>query len=32
MKLHNEHFDKLAYKLPKEMLEIKAELEKRLAV
>ncbi|QNN57282.1 phosphoenolpyruvate carboxykinase (GTP) [Diaphorobacter ruginosibacter] len=30
MKLHTEHFDKLAYKLPKEMLEIKQALEKRL--
>ncbi|WP_027014376.1 phosphoenolpyruvate carboxykinase (GTP) [Comamonas composti] len=31
MKLHSEHFDKLAYKLPQEMLATKAELEKRLA-
>jgi phosphoenolpyruvate carboxykinase (GTP) len=31
MKLHGEHFDKLAYNLPKAMLDTKAELEKRLS-
>ena len=31
MKLHGEHFDKLAYNLPKALLDTKAELEKRLA-
>jgi phosphoenolpyruvate carboxykinase (GTP) len=30
MKLHGEHFDKLAYNLPKELLAAKAELEERL--
>lgn len=31
MQLHTEHFDKLAHKLPQELLVTKAELEKRLA-
>jgi phosphoenolpyruvate carboxykinase (GTP) len=31
MQLHGEHFDKLAYNLPKSMLDTKAELEKRLS-
>jgi phosphoenolpyruvate carboxykinase (GTP) len=31
MQLHAEHFDKLAHKLPQELLVTKAELEKRLA-
>ncbi|WP_278535276.1 phosphoenolpyruvate carboxykinase (GTP) [Delftia acidovorans] len=30
MQLHTEHFDKLAHKLPQELLVTKAELEKRL--
>ena len=30
MKLHGEHFDKLAYNLPKAMLDTKAKLEERL--
>ena len=30
MQLHTEHFDKLAHKLPQELLLTKAELEKRL--
>jgi phosphoenolpyruvate carboxykinase (GTP) len=31
LKLHAAHFEQLAYHLPKELLETKAELEKRLA-
>lgn len=31
IQLHTEHFDKLAHKLPQELLVTKAELEKRLA-
>ena len=31
MKLHGEHFDKLAYNMPKELLAAKAELEERLS-
>ena len=31
MKLHGEHFDKLAYNLPKAMLDTKAKLEERLS-
>ena len=31
LKLHTEHFDKLAYHLPQELLATKAALEKRLA-
>ncbi|BCN36793.1 phosphoenolpyruvate carboxykinase [GTP] [Alicycliphilus denitrificans] len=31
LKLHTEHFDKLAHRLPQELLAIKAALEKRLA-
>jgi len=31
LKLHNELFDKLAYRLPQELVATKAELEKRLA-
>jgi phosphoenolpyruvate carboxykinase (GTP) len=31
MKLHAELFDKLAYHLPKELIDIKADIEKRLA-
>ena len=31
MKLHDEHFDKLAHKLPKELLAAKEKLEQRLA-
>ena len=31
LKLHSEHFDKLAYHLPQELLATKAALEKRLA-
>lgn len=31
LKLHAAHFEQLAYHLPKELIETKAELEKRLA-
>lgn len=31
MKLHGEHFDKLAYHLPKALLDTKARLEERLS-
>ena len=31
MQLHTEHFDKLAHKLPQELLATKTALEKRLA-
>jgi phosphoenolpyruvate carboxykinase (GTP) len=31
LKLHSAHFEQLAYHLPKELVETKAELEKRLA-
>ncbi len=31
LKLHATHFEQLAYHLPKELLDTKAELEKRLA-
>ena len=32
MKLHSEHFDKLAYNLPQELLTTKEKLEQRLAI
>jgi phosphoenolpyruvate carboxykinase (GTP) len=31
LKLHAAHFEQLAYHLPKELLDTKGELEKRLA-